>query len=209
VRERLRHARGRLRNAGADYLAYALIDSVIDSYYPILEATGEQVERLEDELAVRSDTALVGRIHEVKRDLLGLRRIIWPLREMINALIRDRSPRITESTQPYLRDCYDHAITLLDIVETYRDIAAGLHDLYLSSMSNRLNEIIKVLTIISTIFIPLSFIASVYGMNFEFMPELKWRYGYALVLGLMGAVAAVLLTYFWRKGWIGWPWRSR
>ena len=209
VRERLRHARGRLRHSGADYLAYALIDSIIDSYFPILEAAGEEVERLEDELTENANTAVVGRIHGVKRDLLGLRRIIWPLREMINALIRDRSPRISESTQPYLRDCYDHAITLLDIVETYRDIAAGLHDLYLSSMSNRLNEIIKVLTIISTIFIPLGFIASLYGMNFEDMPELHWKYGYVFALGLMGAVAAILLGYFWRKGWIGFPWRKR
>ena len=209
VRERLRHARGRLRHTGADYLAYALIDSIIDSYFPILEAAGEEVERLEDELTENANTAVVGRIHGVKRDLLGLRRIIWPLREMINALIRDRSPRISESTQPYLRDCYDHAITLLDIVETYRDIAAGLHDLYLSSMSNRLNEIIKVLTIISTIFIPLGFIASLYGMNFEDMPELHWKYGYVFALGLMGAVAAILLGYFWRKGWIGFPWRKR
>jgi magnesium transporter len=151
----------------------------------------------------------VGRIHEVKRELLGLRRVIWPLREMINTLIRDRSPRITEATQIYFRDCYDHVIMLIDIVEIYRDIAAGLHDLYLSSMSNRLNEVIKVLTIISTIFIPLSFIASVYGMNFEFMPELHWKYGYAVALGLMASVAAILLAYFWRKGWIGWPgsWR--
>jgi magnesium transporter len=208
VRERLRHARGRLRHTGADYLAYALIDSIIDSYFPILEAAGEEVERLEDELTENANTAIVGRVHGVKRDLLGLRRIIWPLREMINALIRDRSPRIAESTQPYLRDCYDHAITLLDIVETYRDIAAGLHDLYLSSMSNRLNEIIKVLTIISTIFIPLGFIASLYGMNFEDMPELHWKYGYVFALGLMGGVAAILLGYFWRKGWIGVPWRK-
>jgi magnesium transporter len=209
IRERLRTARGRLRHTGADYLAYGLIDSLIDSYFPILEEVGEEVERLEDELTVRTDPRLVHRIHEVKRDLLGLRRVIWPLREMINALIRDRSPRITETTQLYFRDCYDHSIMLIDIVEIYRDIAAGLHDLYLSSMSNRLNEVIKVLTIISTIFIPLSFIASVFGMNFEFMPELHWRWGYYWALGLMGGTAALLLSYFWRKGWIGIPERWR
>jgi len=209
IRGRLRTGRGRLRHTGADYLAYGLIDSLIDAYFPILEEAGEEVERLEDELAERTDVSLVGRIHEVKRELLGLRRVIWPLREMINTLIRDRSPRITESTQLYFRDCYDHAIMLIDIVGIYRDIAAGLHDLYLSSMSNRLNEVIKVLTIISTIFIPLSFIASVYGMNFEFMPELHWKYGYAAAIGLMVSVAGILLGYFWRKGWIGWPesWR--
>ena len=205
LRERLRTARGRLRHASADYLFYGLIDSVIDSYYPILEEAGEEVERLEDELAERADVRLVTRIHDVKRELLGLRRVVWPLREMINTLIRDRSPRVTEATQIYFRDCYDHVITLLDILETYRDIAAGLHDLYLSSMSNRLNEVIKVLTIISTIFIPLSFIASVFGMNFEFMPELHWRWGYYWALGLMGGTAAILLGYFWKKGWIGIP----
>jgi magnesium transporter len=205
IRGRLRTARGRLRHTGPDYLAYGLIDSLIDAYFPILEETGEEVERLEDELAVHTNVRLVARIHEVKRDLLGLRRLIWPLREMINTLIRDRSPRITETTQLYFRDCYDHAIMLIDIVEIYRDIAAGLHDLYLSSMSNRVNEVIKVLTIISTIFIPLSFVASVYGMNFENMPELRWRWGYFFALGIMAGVAAILLVFFWRKGWIGIP----
>jgi len=143
IRGRLRTARGRLRNTGPDYLAYGLIDSMIDSYFPILEEAGEEVERLEDELTERTDVSLVNRVHEVKRDLLQLRRVIWPLREMINTLIRDRSPRITEATQLYFRDCYDHAIMLIDIVEVYRDIAAGLHDLYLSSMSNRLANSIE------------------------------------------------------------------
>ncbi len=214
VRDRLRTRRGRLRVSGGDYLTYALINSVINSYFPVLENTGEAVETLEDELTEHADPALIGRIHALKRDLLSLRRVVWPQRELINALIRDRSPRISNSTAIYLRDCYDHAITLLDVVETYRDIASGLHDLYLSSVSTRLNEIMKVLTIISTIFIPLGFIASLYGMNFDSqasplnMPELHWRYGYIYALVLMGGIAAGLVFYFWRKGWI-WQRRRR
>jgi magnesium transporter len=214
VRDRLRTRRGRLRITGGDYLTYALIDAVIDSYFPVLEGTGEAVETLEDELTEHADPALIGRIHALKRDLLALRRVVWPQRELVNALIRDRSPRISDSTAIYLRDCYDHAITLLDVVETYRDIASGLHDLYLSSVSTRLNEIMKVLTIISTIFIPLGFIASLYGMNFDTqasplnMPELHWRWGYPFALGLMLAIAGGLVVYFWRKGWI-WTRRRR
>jgi magnesium transporter len=209
VRERLRTGRGRLRQSGGDYLAYTLIDAVIDAYFPVLERIGEEVETLEDELAEDPDASLVARVHEVKRDLLTLRRVVWPMRETVNALIRDPTPHITTTTQIYLRDCYDHAITLLDIVEVYRDIASGLHDLYLSSMSTRLNEIMKVLTIIATIFIPLGFIASLYGMNFATdasplnMPELHWYYGYPFALALMAAVAGGLLFYFWRSGWIG------
>ena len=209
VRERLRTGRGRLRQSGGDYLAYTLIDAAIDAYFPVLERIGEEVETLEDELAEHPDASLVARVHEVKRDLLTLRRVVWPMRETVNALIRDPTPHITTTTQIYLRDCYDHAITLLDIVEVYRDIASGLHDLYLSSMSTRLNEIMKVLTIIATIFIPLGFIASLYGMNFATdasplnMPELHWYYGYPFALALMAAVAGGLLFYFWRSGWIG------
>lgn len=215
IRERLRRDRGRIRESGCDYLAYALIDAVIDAYFPVLEAYGEAVEDLEDELTAHADREIAKRVHMVKRDLLNLRRAIWPLREMINTLIRDRSPRITESTAIYLRDCYDHAIQLLDIVETYRDIASGLLDLYLSSVSTRLNEVIKVLTIIATIFIPLGFVAGVYGMNFDRqaspfnMPELSWTYGYPFALGIMAAVAGGLLYYFYRRGWVGRPRRRR
>ncbi len=214
VRDRLRTRRGRLRATAGDYLTYALVDAVINSYFPVLENTGEAVETLEDELTEHADPRLIGRIHALKRDLLALRRVVWPQRELINALIRDRSPRISDATAIYLRDCYDHAITLLDVVETYRDIASGLHDLYLSSVSTRLNEIMKVLTIISTIFIPLGFIASLYGMNFDTqaspynMPELHWRWGYPFAVGLMAAIAGGLVYYFWRKGWI-WQRRRR
>jgi len=209
VRERLRRHRGRIRESGADYLAYALIDAAIDAYFPVLEAYGEAVEDLEDELIEETAGDIAGRIHSVKRELLTLRRAIWPLREMANALIRDRPSHVTEATTIYLRDCYDHTVQLLDIVETYRDIASGLLELHLSSVSTRLNEVMKVLTIIATIFIPLSFVAGVYGMNFSpaaspyNMPELNWYYGYPFALGLMAAVAAGLLYYFCRKGWIG------
>jgi magnesium transporter len=209
VRERLRHAGGRIRAARADYLAYTLIDAVIDGYFPVLEGYGERVERLEDAVTARPDAALVAQIHALKRDLLTLRRAIWPQREMVNALIRDESSLVAEPTRLYLRDCYDHAIQLMDMIETYREIASGLVDLHLSSFSARLNEVMKVLTIIATIFIPLSFITGLYGMNFDpsasrwNMPELGWRYGYPFALGLMGVVAIGLLVYFRRKGWIG------
>lgn len=217
VRERLRRHKGRIRQSGEDYLAYALIDSVIDGFFPVLEAYGERLERLEDEVVSRPGPELIAQVHAMKRDLLGLRRAIWPLREMINTLIRDETPLVTEQTRVYLRDCYDHAIQLMDVVETYREIASGLVDIYLSSMSTRLNDIMKVLTLIATIFIPLGFIASLYGMNFDRaaspwnMPELGWRYGYPLALLVMAVCAGLLLSYFLRQGWIGpfWPWSRR
>jgi len=209
VRERIRHGRGRIRMLGPDYLAYALIDSMIDSYYPLLEDCGEEVDRLEDGIIDRPDIEQMHRLHDVKRDLLMLRRAVWPMREMVNSLIRDESPFVTDGTRVYLRDCYDHAIQLMDVIETYREISSSLIDAYLSSMSARLNEIMKVLTIIATIFIPLGFVASVYGMNFDphvspwNMPELRYPYGYPLALLGMALIAGGLLAYFWRRGWIG------
>jgi magnesium transporter len=209
VRERLRAARGRIRAAGADYLAYALLDAIVDSYFPVLESYGERIEDLEDDVLLRPDNRTVAQIFELKRDLLALRRAAWPQREAINTLIREPSPLIDDETRIFLRDCYDHAVHVLDIVETHREQAASLTDVYLSSMSNRLNEVMKVLTIIATIFIPLSFIASVYGMNFDTerspwnMPELEWYFGYPFALGLMALTAAGLLLFFRRKGWIG------
>ncbi|MGF1611214.1 MAG: magnesium/cobalt transporter CorA [Kiloniellales bacterium] len=209
VRERLRGQRGQIRGAKADYLAYALLDAVIDNYFPVLERYGEALEDLEDAVIESTDHRQTAAIHAMKRDLLALRRSIWPQREMINSLIRDSSPLISDQTRIYLRDCYDHTIQLMDLVETFREIASGLVDVHLSSISARMNEIMKVLTIIATIFIPLGFIASLYGMNFDTevspwnMPELEWTLGYPFALGLMAAVAIGLLTYFWRKGWIG------
>lgn len=203
VRERIRVGKGQIRERGSDYLAYALIDAAIDSFFPALEALGERVESLEEETLTRATRSTLNRVHETKHELLSLRRAIWPAREALHTLARDPSPLVSDETRIYFRDCYDHTIQLLDLLETYRELGSDLRDLYISSVSNRMNEIMKVLTIISTIFIPLSFIVGLYGMNFETMPELHWRYGYAFVWGLMIAVVVFMLYFFHRKGWIG------
>jgi magnesium transporter len=211
AREHIRKARGRIREAGADYLAYALLDAVVDSYFPILEAYGNRLETLEDELLTRLDHNIVARIHAAKRDLLTLRRAIWPQRETFNTLLRDVIPLITNETRLHLRDCYDHTVQLIDLVETYRELASDLTDVYLSSVGNRTNETMRVLTVIATIFIPLTFIAGVYGMNFNpstspwNMPELNWYWGYPFALALMIAVIVGQLVFFWRRGWLRSP----
>lgn len=209
VRERLRRKRGRIREAGADYLAYALVDAVTDAYFPVLERHGETVEALEEAVVEHPEPSLVGQIQDVKHSLLAIRRAVWPQREMLNNLIREHTPFVTERTRVYLRDCYDHAVQLMDMVETYREIASGLIDIYLSGMSARLNEVMKVLTIIATVFMPLSFITGLYGMNFDRqtspwnMPELGWHWGYFYALGVMLAIALGFVWYFRRRGWIG------
>jgi len=208
VRERIRKAGGRVRNAGPDYLAYALIDAFIDNYFPVLEKYGERLESIEEDVLSRPEPVLVSRMHEVKRDLLTLRRAIWPLRETINSLVREPSPFISDETRVYFRDCYDHTIQIIDLLENYRDVASGLMEVYLSSASNRLNEIMKILTMFTAFFIPLSLIAGIYGMNFNTarspfnMPELNWYLGYPFVLGLMATVALGMVTFFRRKGWL-------
>jgi magnesium transporter len=201
VRERLHSGRSRIRSAGADYLAYALLDAVIDELFPVLERFGERLEELEEEVVENPDREVLGRIYRVRRELLLLRRVTWPMREVIQALDRDPSGLVTAETKVYLRDCYDHTIQALDFVETYRELATGIFDAYLSGLSNRMNEVMKVLTVIATIFIPLTFIAGVYGMNFDAMPELGWRFGYPAVLAVMAVVAAGMLVYFKRKRW--------
>jgi magnesium transporter len=208
VRERIRKGRAQMRTGGADYLAYALLDAIIDGFYPVLEALGDTLDEIElHALAGRRHTAR--RIHDIKRDLLQLRRAIWPQRELANALMRDGSPHIQDNTRLFLRDTYDHAVQVMDMVETFREIASGLMDVYLSGVSNRMNEIMKVLTIISTIFLPLTFIAGVYGMNFDTatspynMPELKWRFGYPASLTFMALSVCGLFIFYWRKGWVG------
>ena len=209
IRERIRKGTAKVRAAGADYLAYAVIDAVIDNCFPVLEQYGERIEALEDRVIADPDARLVGQIHAAKRDLLNLRRAVWPQREALNWLLREQFPLITEDTRLYLRDCYDHAAQIIDILETYRELASGLLEAYMSSLSNRMNEVMKVLTIIATIFIPLSFVAGLYGMNFNpdkspwNMPELSWRLGYPFALALMAVVAAGMLVYFRRKGWLG------
>jgi len=208
VRQRIRKRRGRIRHAGSDYLAYAILDAVVDSWFPILEDYGVTLQDLEDEILANPIKETVGRIHLVKRELLEVRRTIWPMRETVNNLYRDEG-LVQKETQLYLRDCYDHVIQIIDIVESYRDMASGLMDLYLSSLSNRMNDVMRVLTIIATIFIPLTFIAGIYGMNFNpevsawNMPELNWPMGYPVVLGAMGVVGVLLLLFFRRKGWVG------
>ena len=208
LRNRIRQHRGRLRSFGADYLAYALLDAVIDGYFPALEVCGERLESLENRMMEAPESVRFAQIHDMKRDLLAFRRVIWPQREMVNALTRDETQHITDATQVYLRDCYDHTIQLMDLVETYREVASSLVDVYLSSASTRMNEIMKVLTIIATIFIPLSFVASLYGMNFDpkaspwNMPELAWYLGYPFALALMALIAGGLIWYFYRKGWM-------
>jgi magnesium transporter len=209
VRERIRGGKGRLRAAGPDYLAYALIDAGVDSNFPVIEALGEQLEDMELEIVERPGRGAVIALHAIRRSLLNVRRGIWPMREMLGALSRDADPLVGDETRLYLRDCYDHAVQIIDLLETYREIAASLLEVYLSSVSNRMNEIMKVLTIISTIFIPLTFAAGIWGMNFApdsspwNMPELRWRFGYPLALTVMASTAAVLLIWFRRRGWLG------
>jgi magnesium transporter len=202
VRQRIHNGKGRLRALGPDYLAYALIDSVVDSYFAILEKIGDRIEALEEELIVDPDPTTLQKIHRFKRQMILLRKSVWPLREIVGELQREESPLIRASTGIFLRDVYDHTIHVVDTVETFRDIISGMLDLYLSSISNRMNEVMKVLTIMATIFIPLTFIAGIYGMNFEFMPELKWRWGYAGVWFVMVGVFAALLLYFKKRKWL-------
>lgn len=214
LRQRIRQGRGRLREAPADYLAYAMIDAIVDSYFPLLEVCGERIEKIEEQLLSLQGHATVAQIHNIKRDILLIRRAVWPLREEINILLRERSPWISDETKYYLRDCYDHTVQIMDHVESYREIGSGLMDVALSRMNHRLNEIMRVLTVISTIFIPLNFVASIYGMNFNThvsqwnMPELNWVYGYPFALILMSLVAFVQIWFFRTRGWLGSPERS-
>jgi magnesium transporter len=208
VRERIRHNKGAIRQQGTDYLAYSLIDAIIDGFFPVLEDYGERLEDLQDEVVSQPTKRTLDKIHRIKRELLLLRRAIWPQRDAINSLIREDSQLVSQPVRIYLRDCYDHTVQVIDMVETYRELASNLMDIYLSSISNRMNEVMQTLTVISTIFIPLTFIAGIYGMNFDRsaspvnMPELGWYYGYPSVLAVMLAIASSLLIYFWRRGWL-------
>lgn len=202
VRSRLKVGKGRIRKAGADYLAYSLLDLIVDNYFLIMERQGDVIEELEAELIASPTPATLNHIHHLKRDTILLRRSVWPLREVISRLERSESSLVQATTGIYLKDVYDHVIQVIDNIETFRDILAGMLDIYLSSVSNRLNEIMKVLTIIATIFIPLTFLAGVYGMNFKYMPELEWRWGYFAVLGFMILVAGIMFNYFREKGWL-------
>ena len=202
VRERIRKAKGRIRKMGSDYLAYALIDAIVDQYFTLLEIFEEKIESLEDELVSDPDPETLEDIHDVKREMIFLRKYVWPLRELIGAMARGEMSLISESTAVYLRDVYDHTIQVIDTIESFRDVLSGMLDLYLSTISNRMNEVMKVLTIIATIFIPLTFIAGIYGMNFKFMPELEWHWGYPVAMLVMAAIAILMLVYFRRKKWL-------
>lgn len=202
VRDRIRKSKGRIRKAGADYLAYALMDAIVDNYFVILEEQGELIENVEDQLTGYPLSSTLQEIRKLKKEMIFMRRAIWPVRELISGLERTESVLINKSTGDYLRDLYDHSIQIIDSVESYRDIISGLLDIYLSSVSNRMNEVMKVLTIFASIFIPLTFVAGVYGMNFDFMPELGWHWGYFTVLGFMVAVGIIMVIYFKRKKWL-------
>jgi magnesium transporter len=208
VRRRIITGDDNLRTLGSDYLGYALIDAVVDGYFPVLESYGERLEELEEQILFFADKSQVREVHVLKRELLAVRRAVWPLREAVNAMLRDEGEIIGPETHRHLLDTYDHVIQVIDLLETYRELGSGLIDLYLSSVSNRMNDIMKVLTIISTIFIPLTFIVGVYGMNFDTqskwnMPELRWHYGYPLVWVLMLVVVVVQILFFRHLGWIG------
>ncbi len=202
VRERIRKGKGRIRKMGTDYLAYALIDAVVDNYFIILEKLGEQIEGLEEELISKPTPETLQVLHTLKRELVFLRKSVWPLRELINSFLRGDSPLIKKKTFAFFRDVYDHTIQVIDTVETFRDMVSGMLDIYLSSISNKMNEVMKVLTIIATIFIPLTFLAGIYGMNFEYMPELKWPFGYFLIWSVMIVIVIVMFAYFRKKKWL-------
>jgi magnesium transporter len=202
VRERIRNAKGRIRKMGADYLAYALLDSVVDSYFLILEKIGDKIEKLEDDLIAYPDAKTLQTIHYLKREMIFLRRSVWPLREVISNMSRQESTLIKESTGIFLRDVHDHTIQVIDTIENYRDMVSGMLEIYLSSISNRMNEVMKVLTIFASIFIPLTFVVGIYGMNFKYMPELDWHWGYFIVLAIMAGVGISMLMYFKKKHWL-------
>jgi magnesium transporter len=202
IRERLRTGKGRLRKMGADYLAYTLVDAIVDYYFVILEKLGDRIELLEEELVTHPKTETLKEIHTLKREMIFLRKAVWPLREVISSLQRGESALVQKTTGIYLRDVYDHTIQVIDTIETFRDILSGVLDIYLSSVSNRLNSVMKVLTIIATVFMPLTFLAGVYGMNFKHMPELEWRWGYPILWAVMVIIGVSMLVYFRKKKWL-------
>ncbi len=202
IRQRIREKKGRVRMMGADYLAYSLMDAIVDSYFLILEKVGDNIEDMEENLVSDPRTEALQAIHDLKTEMIFLRKSVWPLREVLSILERRGSPLIQESTVIYLRDVYDHTIQVMDGIETYRDIISGMRDTYLSSISNRMNEVMKVLTVFASIFIPLTFLAGVYGMNFRYMPELGWRWSYPVLLFVFFATGLSMLAYFKRKKWL-------
>jgi len=202
VRERIRSGKGLIRKMGADYLAYSLLDTIVDNYFLILEKLGEKVELIEEELVTHPTTKTLQEIQKFKNEMIFVRRAVWPLREVISGMGRKESPLIKETTEIYLRDVYDHTVQVMDTIEIYREMLSGMLDIYLSSVSNRLNSVMKVLTIIATIFMPLTFIAGIYGMNFKYMPELEWRWGYPAIWLFVFIIGISMLIYFRKKKWL-------
>jgi magnesium transporter len=202
IRLRIREAKGSIREEGPDYLAYAILDGVVDRYFGVLEGLGERVEDLEEELVAHPTPDTLQALHDLRRQMIFMRKAVWPLREVVGGLERGGSRLIRDSTHVYLRDVYDHTVQVMDAVETLRDMLSGMLDIYLSSISNRMNEVMKVLTVFASVFIPLTFIAGVYGMNFTYMPELAWRWAYPSLWLVMAAVAVTMLVYFRRKRWL-------
>lgn len=208
IRDRIRNKKGRIIKMDADYLAYSLIDAVVDNYFIILERAGEKIEDLEDAVVKDPKPEVLQKVHKLKKDMIFLRKSVWPLRELISGLQRSESKLIKKTTGVYLRDIYDHTIQVIDSVETFRDMLSGMHDTYLSSISNRMNDVMKVLTIFASVFIPLTFVAGIYGMNFNpevsalNMPELNWEFGYISVWVVMILIGVSMLFYFRRKKWL-------
>ncbi|MFO7688630.1 MAG: magnesium/cobalt transporter CorA [Desulfobacterales bacterium] len=202
VRERIEKGKGRIRKAGSDYLAYALIDAVVDHYFLVLESFGEKIEDLEAELLSDPTPKSLQHLYAMKRNVIFFRKQVWPIRELLNRLIKEETPLIDESVDVFLNDVYDHTIQVIDTIESFRDLMAGLLDIYLSTISNRMNEVMKMLTIMATIFIPLTFIAGIYGMNFEYMPELKWRWAYPALWGAFISIFLGMLAWFKHKKWL-------
>ena len=202
VREQIRSGRGHIRKSGADYLTYALIDTIVDNYFIILEKLGEKIEDAEEELLTNPTSQTLQAIHNLKKEMMFLRRSVWPLREIVSSLERDESALIKRTMLVYLRDVYDHTIQVAETTETFRDMLSGMLDIYLSSMSNRMNAVMKVLTIVATIFIPLTFVVGIYGMNFKYMPELEWQWGYYTVLSIMVVIGVLMIIYFKKKKWL-------
>ena len=201
VRQRIRKGNGRIRLSGPDYLVYALMDAIVDNYFGVLEKLGEKIETLEEELTDNATTEHLNTIHGLKREMIFLRKTIWPLRECVGALSRADSSLVAESTAPFFRDLYDHTIQVIDSVESFRDMLSSLQDLYLSSVSNRMNEVMKVLTIFASIFVPLTFVAGIYGMNFEHMPELAWKWSYPIFWGVIVALVGGMIVFFKKNRW--------
>jgi magnesium transporter len=202
VRERIRKAKGRIRKCGCDYLAYALVDAIVDHYFIVLEKIGEKIELLEEALLEDPNSQTLEAIHHLKRELIFFNKQTRPLRDVFNFLIKDESPLVQENTRPFLRDIHDHMVQVIDTTESFRDMLSSLMDLYLSTVSHKMNEVMKVLTIMATIFIPLTFIAGIYGMNFKFMPELEWKWSYPVLWGVLIVVFVLMIFWFKRKKWL-------